>query len=176
MKQPIKSDQHNISTPETGIQDLVVTHYDCSPSQISSIISSINLGNLKSSRPIFKSSPPKYKSFHKFEHYKYAHRPYALNLATREVFVTNFHSKVALGLITIFGMLTIWKDLIDGKTDIEACRKLTRWFRSKHHYRPQMIQFDVLDDPRWQANIEEKQSRFRLDRHRPFAFQHGSMV
>ena len=39
-----------------------------------------------------------------------------------------------------------------------------------------MIQFDVLDDPRWQANMEENQGRFRLDRYRPFAFQHGSMV
>ena len=39
-----------------------------------------------------------------------------------------------------------------------------------------MIQFDVLDDPRWQANIEEKQGRFHLDRYRPFSFQHGSKV
>ena len=39
-----------------------------------------------------------------------------------------------------------------------------------------MIQFDVLDDPRWQANIEEKEGRFCLDRHRPFSFQHGSMA
>ena len=39
-----------------------------------------------------------------------------------------------------------------------------------------MIQFDVLDDPRWHANIEEKQIRFRFDRYRPFSFQHGSMV
>ena len=39
-----------------------------------------------------------------------------------------------------------------------------------------MIQFDVLDDPRWQANIEKKQRRFRLDRYRPFAFQYGSLV
>ena len=27
-KKPNKVDQHNISTPKTGIQDLVVTHYD----------------------------------------------------------------------------------------------------------------------------------------------------
>ena len=47
---------------------------------------------------------------------------------------------------------------------------------SKHHYRPQMIRFDVLDNPRCQGNIEEKQGCFRLDRHRPFAFQNGSMV
>ena len=39
-----------------------------------------------------------------------------------------------------------------------------------------MIQFDLLDDPRWQAIIEEKQGRFRLDRYRLFSFQHGSMV
>ena len=34
IKQPIKVDQHNISTPKTGIQDLVVTHHDCSPKHI----------------------------------------------------------------------------------------------------------------------------------------------
>ena len=39
-----------------------------------------------------------------------------------------------------------------------------------------MIQFDVLDDPQWQANIEEKEGRFRLDRYTPFSFQNGSMV
>ena len=47
---------------------------------------------------------------------------------------------------------------------------------SKHHYYPKVIQFDVLGDPRWQANKEEKQGRFRLDRYRAFAFQHGSMA
>ena len=39
-----------------------------------------------------------------------------------------------------------------------------------------MIQFDVLDNPRWQAITEEKQGRFRLDRYRPFSFKQGSMV
>ena len=37
IKQPIKIDQNNISTPKTGIQDLVVTHYDCSPKQITNM-------------------------------------------------------------------------------------------------------------------------------------------
>ena len=61
-------------------------------------------------------------------------------------------------------------------TEFQARRVLARDGRiSEHHYRPQMIQFDVLDDPRWQANIEEKQGRFQLDRYRPFAFQHGSI-
>ena len=62
-------------------------------------------------------------------------------------------------------------------TEIEARRELARvGLVSKHHYCPQMIHFDVLDNLRWQANIEEKQGCFRLDRYRPFAFQHGSMV
>ena len=62
-------------------------------------------------------------------------------------------------------------------TEFEARRELAHGgLISKHHNRPQMILFGVLDDPRWQANKEEKQGRFRLDRYRHFAFQHGSMV
>ena len=58
-------------------------------------------------------------------------------------------------------------------TETGACRELARvGLISKHHYRPQMIHFDVLDDPSWQANIEEKQGCFRLGRYRPFAFKH----
>ena len=39
-----------------------------------------------------------------------------------------------------------------------------------------MIYFEVLDNTRWQANIEEKQVCYRLDLYWPFAFQHGSMI
>ena len=62
-------------------------------------------------------------------------------------------------------------------TEIEARRELARvGLVSKDHYHPDMIQFDILDDPRWQANIEAKQGRFQLDGYRSFAFQHESMV
>ena len=62
-------------------------------------------------------------------------------------------------------------------TKIEARRELARiGLISEQHYHPQIIQFDVLDDPRWQANDEAKQGRFELDRYRSFAFQHGNMV
>ena len=37
IKQPIKVDQQKISTLKTGIQDLVVTHYDCSPKHITNM-------------------------------------------------------------------------------------------------------------------------------------------
>ena len=46
-------------------------------------------------------------------------------------------------------------------TEIEACRELARvGLMNNYHYRPQMIQFDLLVDPRWQANIEEKRGPF----------------
>ena len=62
-------------------------------------------------------------------------------------------------------------------TEIEARRERARvGLISKHLYQQQIIQFDVLDDPLWQANIEAKQGPFQLDRYRPFGFQHGSMV
>ena len=62
-------------------------------------------------------------------------------------------------------------------TEIEARRELARRsLVSKHNYYPQINQFDVLNDPRWQANIEANQGRFQLDRYRPFAFEHGNMV
>ena len=37
IKQPIKVDQHNITTPKTGILFLAVTHYDCSPNHITNM-------------------------------------------------------------------------------------------------------------------------------------------
>ena len=52
------------------------------------------------------------------------------------------------------------------RTEIEAHRELVRvGLISKRYYRSRIIQFDVLDDPPWQANIEGKQGRFRLDRY-----------
>ena len=46
-------------------------------------------------------------------------------------------------------------------TEKEARRELARVdLISKHHYHPQIIQFDVFDDPRWQATLEAKQGRF----------------
>ena len=60
---------------------------------------------------------------------------------------------------------------------IEARRKLSLvGLISKHHYHPQILQFDLRDNPRWQANKKAKHGRFHLDRYRTFAFQHESMV
>ena len=38
IKPPIKVDQNNISTPKTGIQDLVVTHFDCSTEHMTNML------------------------------------------------------------------------------------------------------------------------------------------
>ena len=52
--------------------------------------------------------------------------------------------------------------------EVEARRELARiGLIIKHHYHPQILQFDVLDDPSWQANIEAKQGSFQIDRYRP---------
>ena len=62
-------------------------------------------------------------------------------------------------------------------TDIEALRELASFgLVSKHQYHPQLMQFDVLYDSFWQANIKSKQGRFQLDRFYPFAFQHRNKV
>ena len=64
-------------------------------------------------------------------------------------------------------------------TEVEARRELALtllFSHNKHHYHPQIIQFDVLDDTRWKANIEAEQGRLQLTRYGPFAFQPGSMV
>ena len=46
-------------------------------------------------------------------------------------------------------------------TKNEAPRELARvGLVSKHHYHAQIIQFDVLNSTRWQANIEAKQAHF----------------
>ena len=71
----------------------------------------MKLTNVKSSQPTFKSSPPNYKCFHKFAHSKFEPMPDTLNLVIKKAFATKLHSKDASGLITIIGMLTIWKDL-----------------------------------------------------------------
>ena len=138
-------EQHKISTPKTGIQDLVVTHYDCSPKHITNMqYYKLNkIGERKIKPAYFKILPHKYKSFHKFGNYKYALTPYTLNLSTRKVFVTKCHSKEVLDLITIIGLLKIWKNFFP--TEIEARRELARFgLISKHHSRTQMIQFDAL--------------------------------
>ena len=122
-----------------------------SKSQKCSIISSIKLAHVRSSQPIFRSSPPKYK---------------CLKLSDKE----NFCRKILLKRIFQFDHDNWYVNNMERPffpTKIEACREFACvGFISKHHYNPQIIQFDVSDDPRWQANIEAKQGRFQLDRYR----------
>ena len=101
--------------------------------------------------------------------------PYTLNLATKKASLTKSPLKETSGLFAIIGKLTIWKD-ISLPQKLNLIEKPRVGLISKRRYHPQKIQFDVLDDSRWQANIEAKQGRFQLDRYRPFAFQHGSLV
>ena len=115
-------------------------------SQTCSIISSIKLLNVSSSWPILKYSPPKYKSFQKFKHYKYTPTPHKL-LSDKE----SFCHKISLKSRFRFYHDNFYVNNMERPffpTETEARRELARvGLISKHHCRPQMIQFDVLDDP-----------------------------
>ena len=178
IKQPIKVDQHNISTPKTGIKDLVVTHFDCSPKHITNMqYYKLNkTGECKIKPADFKILPAKAQIFSQIRTLQV--RSYAIHAKLRDK--ESYCHKIALKRGFRFDHDNWFVNNIERHffpIEIEARRELARvGLISKHHYRPQMIQFDVLDDPRWQANVEEKQGRFRLYRHRLFSFQHGSMV
>ena len=146
-----------------------------SKSQICCIINSIRLANVRSNQQTFKSSPIKYKFFSEIRTLQV--RAYAIHakLSDKE----SFCHKISLKRGFRFDDDNWYVNNIRPffPTEIEARRELARpGLISKHHYHPQTIQFVVLNNPLWQANIEAKQGRFQLDRYRPFAFQHGNRV
>ena len=62
-------------------------------------------------------------------------------------------------------------------TEVKARRELARLgLVNKLPYQTDLIQFDLLNDPRCQRNIEAKQGRFQLDRYRPFTSQQGNLI
>ena len=127
---------------------------------IRSIINSITLANVRSNQQIFKSSPPKYKNFYKFEHFKNAATPSMLNLAKKKAFETKSQKGLKRGFSFDYDNWYVNNmEKLFYPIKIEARRKFARLsLISKHHYQPQIIQFDVLDYQRWQANIEAKRS------------------
>ena len=161
-KQPIKVDQYNISKPKTVIQDLVVTHYGCSPKHITNMqYYKLNkIGECKIKPVDFQILPAQVQIISRIRTLQV--RAYAIHakLSDKE----SFCHKIPLKRGFRFDHDNGYVNNMEGPffpTDIEAPRELARYgLISKHHYRPQMIQFDVLDDPRWQANIEKKQGRF----------------
>ena len=178
IKQPIKVDHHNISIPKTGVQNLIVTRYDCSPKHITNMqyykINKIGEGKMKPAD--FQILPAQVQIFLQIR--KLQVRAYAIHakLSDKE----SFCHKISLKRGFRFDHDNWYVNNMEKPffpTEIESRRELAPvGLINKEHYHPQIFQFDVLDDPRWQANIEAKKSRFQLDRYRPFAFQHGSMV
>ena len=63
------------------------------------------------------------------------------------------------------------------KTEVETRKGRARiGLVNKRRNALQLIQFNLLNDTRWQANIEAKQGRFQLDRYRHSAFQNRNLV
>ena len=172
-KQPIKVDQNNISTPKTGIQDLVVTHYDCSPKHITNkqYFKFNKIGECKIKPADFKILPTQVHIISQIRTLQV--RAFAIHakLSDKE----SFCHKISLKRGFRFDHDNWYGNIMERPffpTQSEARRELAGvGLINKNHYRPQKIHFDVIDDPCWQANIEEKQGSFRLDRYRPFSFQ-----
>ena len=178
IKPPITVDQQNVSTPKTATQDIVVTHYDCSPKHITNMqYYKLNrIGECKIKPADFQILPAQVQMFSQIRTLQV--RDYAIHakLSDKEAFC----HKISLKRGYRFDHDNWYVNNMERPffpTEIEACRELTRiGLISKHHYYLQIIHIDVLDNPRWQANMEEKQGSFQFDRYKPFAFQHGSMV
>ena len=157
-KQPIKVDQSNNSTPKTGIEELVVTHNDCSPKHITNMqYYKLNkICECKIKLADFKILPPRVQIFSQIRTLQV--RAFAIHakLSDKE----SFCHKIALKRGFRFDHDNWYVNNMERPlfpTEIEARRELARiGLISKNHYRPQMIQFEILDDPHWQANIEEK--------------------
>ena len=149
IKQPIKVDQHNISTTKTGIQYLVVTHYDCSPKHITNIqyCKLKKIGECKIKPADFKILPAQVQIFSQIRTLKYALTPNLAKLSDKE----SFCHKIALKRGFRFDHNNRYVNIMERPffpREIEARRELARvGLISKNPYRPQMIQFDVLDDP-----------------------------
>ena len=178
IQHPIEIDKHNVSTLKSGAQNLIVTHYDCSPKYIRNMqyYKLKKLANIRSNPKSFRYFPPISNIFLEIR----ALQVRACAIHGKLSDKGSFCNKISLNRGFRFDHHKWYVNIVERPfypIEIEARWELARvGLISKHNYHPQIIQFDVLDDPRWQAKIEAKQGRLELDLYRPFAFQHGSLM
>ena len=131
---------------------------------------------MRSNQQNFKSSLPKRPSFQQIRTLQV--RAYALHAKLNDK--EDFCHKISLKKGCRFDHHNWYVDNMERPlflTEIEARRELSRiGLVSKHLYHPQSIQYNLHNNPRWQANIEANQGHFLLDRYRSFALQHGNLV
>ena len=177
-KQTIKVDNCNISTPKMGVQDLIVTQYDCSPRQITNrqYYKLKNIGGYKNKPADFQNLSAQVSIISQIRTLQV--RAYAIYAKLSDN--QSVYHKITLKRGFRFDHDNSHVNNMERTffpTKIEARREIARvGLVNKHHYHSQMKQFDLIRDPRWQANIKDKQGRFQLNGHRPFAFQYGNMA
>ena len=168
IKQPIEVDQHNISTPKTGVLDLIVTHCDCSPKHITNMqcYKFKKIGECKIKPSDFQILTAQVQIFSQIRTLQVQTYAIHAKLCDKE----NSCRKIALKRCFRFDHDNWYvnkKERPFFPTEKEARKELARvGLKSKHHYDPLIIQFDIIDDSRWHANIEAKQGRFQLYRYR----------
>ena len=149
-KQPKKVYQHNISTPKTGIQDLVVIHYDCSPMHITNMqYYELNkIGECKIKPADLQVLPAQVQIFSQIRTLKVRAYSTHAELSDKE----SFCHKISLKRGFRFDHDNWYVNNMERSffpTEIEARRELARiGLISKHHYHPQIKQFDILSDSR----------------------------
>ena len=110
---PITVDQQSISKPKTGIQDLVVTLYDCSPKRITNMqYYKLNrIGECKIKPAEFQILPTQVRIFSKIRTIQV--RAYAIyaKLSDKEVFCHKISLQRGYRFDHDNWMLIMWKDL-----------------------------------------------------------------
>ena len=113
--------------------------------------------NASSNQQILGSYLPKSLSLPKFQQCQFEHLSYMRNATKSSI-------KKATGFIMIIGIIAF----LSRRLELREFAKIS--LVNKHHYALQLIQFDSVNDPRWQAHIERKQECLQLDRYRPSLF------
>ena len=149
ISQPIKVDQHNNSTPKSGVKDLMVTHYDCSLKHITNMqYYKLNkFGECKIKPADFQTLPAQVQMFSQIQ--KPQVQAYAIHAKHSDK--KSFCHKIALKSGFRFDHDNWYVNSMERiffPTEIEARREPAHaGLISKHHHHPQIKQFEVLADP-----------------------------
>ena len=162
----MKVDKDTFSKPKSGVQNLVVTHYDCPLKQITNMqFYKLNkIGDCKVKPADFHILPAQVETFS--QNWTLHLHAYAIHakLSDKESF---YHKNSLNGGFRLDHDYLYVNNMerFCFPTEIEARRELSLLvLLSKHYYQPQIIQVDVLRDTCCKANIEAKKGRFQLNR------------
>ena len=113
IKLPTKVDKPNVLTSKSWVQVLVVSHYNSSPQHITNkqYCKLNEIWEYKIKPIYFKILPSQVSTFSQTRTLQLGAYAIHAKLSNKESFYHKISLKKASSLVTIIGMLTIWKDL-----------------------------------------------------------------